>query len=215
MSNVDHPKHYNNHPSDVECIAVIGSPEFCCDIAVKYLWRREDKHEDPKEDFEKAHWYVRHALKLVNKRNLKLANARKTLEPKVNYDAEFWGQYFGDMGPLIRIALTYSPKDAAHSELSPTELDSLISPEDEFLADVLKIHPHILFRLKSASLDYDTWYGTEVLGALKFYAFEPDRRIAEAVWLLFSCHESRGVPLHALLTRALELLDELIMEVAV
>ncbi len=63
--NVNHPKHYNSHPSGVECIDIIR--HYCYDIgaAIKYLWRAGLKTEEGMtdrdkeiEDLRKAIWYI-------------------------------------------------------------------------------------------------------------------------------------------------------------
>lgn len=63
--NVNHPKHYNQHPAGIECIDIIR--HYTCDIAnaIKYLWRAGLKPEMGKEDAEKeiedlkkALWYI-------------------------------------------------------------------------------------------------------------------------------------------------------------
>lgn len=62
---VNHPAHYNRHPSGVECIEVIR--HYACDIAnaMKYLWRAGLKgeadmtgREKEIEDCKKAIWYL-------------------------------------------------------------------------------------------------------------------------------------------------------------
>ena len=55
---VDHPKHYNSHPSGVECITVTEHMNFNLGNAVKYIWRVGLKSEDPVTDLEKARWYI-------------------------------------------------------------------------------------------------------------------------------------------------------------
>lgn len=55
---VDHPAHYNQHPSGVECIDVVETMTFNVGNAVKYLWRAGLKSEDAVTDLEKALWYV-------------------------------------------------------------------------------------------------------------------------------------------------------------
>lgn len=35
---VNHPKHYNAHPSGIECIAVVEHMNFCLGNAIKYIW---------------------------------------------------------------------------------------------------------------------------------------------------------------------------------
>lgn len=54
---VDHPKHYNVHPSGVECIDVIEHMSLNVGNAVKYLWRADEKGA-PIQDLEKARWYI-------------------------------------------------------------------------------------------------------------------------------------------------------------
>ena len=36
---VNHPKHYTNHPSGIECIEITQHHDFCIGNAIKYLWR--------------------------------------------------------------------------------------------------------------------------------------------------------------------------------
>lgn len=55
--NVNHPKHYNAHPSGVECITVVEHMNFCLGNAVKYIWRADEKQNDL-EDLRKAQWYI-------------------------------------------------------------------------------------------------------------------------------------------------------------
>lgn len=54
---VHHPRHYNVHPSGVECIDVVEWLGFNRGNAVKYLWRKDDKGKHT-EDTQKALWYT-------------------------------------------------------------------------------------------------------------------------------------------------------------
>lgn len=54
---INHPKHYNGHPSGVECIDVVEHMSFNVGNAIKYLWRADLKGA-PLEDLKKARWYV-------------------------------------------------------------------------------------------------------------------------------------------------------------
>jgi hypothetical protein len=54
---VNHPPHYTQHPSGVECITVTEHMNFCCGNAVKYIWRAGEKG-DAVEDLRKAVWYL-------------------------------------------------------------------------------------------------------------------------------------------------------------
>ena len=54
---VNHPKHYTEHPSGVECIEITEHMNFCVGNAIKYLWRAGLKGEQV-EDLRKARWYI-------------------------------------------------------------------------------------------------------------------------------------------------------------
>lgn len=55
---VNNPKHYNSHPSGIECIAVVEHMNFNVGDAVKYLWRAGLKSPGAVEDLKKAAWYI-------------------------------------------------------------------------------------------------------------------------------------------------------------
>ena len=54
---VCHPKHYNEHPSGVECIDIVEHMSFNLGNAIKYIWRAPYKGRMV-EDLEKAIWYL-------------------------------------------------------------------------------------------------------------------------------------------------------------
>ena len=57
--NVNHPKHYTEHPSGVECITVAEHMGFNIGNAIKYLWRAGRKDATPTDDdLRKAVWYI-------------------------------------------------------------------------------------------------------------------------------------------------------------
>lgn len=59
QSSVNHPKHYNEHPSGIECIEIVRHENFNCGSAIKYVWRRAKKDPEKEiEDLEKAVWYL-------------------------------------------------------------------------------------------------------------------------------------------------------------
>ena len=67
---VDHPMHYNQHPSGIECIEIARHYCFSIGNAIKYLWRAGLKQEVGKsdvtkeiEDLEKAKWYIDDRIK--------------------------------------------------------------------------------------------------------------------------------------------------------
>ena len=56
---VDHPDHYNSHPSGIEAIEVVRHYNFNVGNALKYLWRAGLKDENTEvEDLRKAIWYI-------------------------------------------------------------------------------------------------------------------------------------------------------------
>lgn len=54
---VNHPKHYTDHPSGIECIQITEHMGFNLGNAVKYIWRCDLK-KDAIEDLKKAVWYI-------------------------------------------------------------------------------------------------------------------------------------------------------------
>jgi len=53
---VNHPPHYNLHPSGIECIEIVRLLPFNVGNAVKYVWRTD--HRNGVQDLEKALWYL-------------------------------------------------------------------------------------------------------------------------------------------------------------
>lgn len=65
--NVNHPRHYNSHPSGVECITITEHMNFNLGNALKYIWRADLKSDDPVIDLEKAAWYVNREIARIRK----------------------------------------------------------------------------------------------------------------------------------------------------
>ena len=60
---VDHPAHYNQHPSGVECIDIVRWMGFNLGNVVKYLWRDGLKDTEVElQDLEKAAWYLNNEI---------------------------------------------------------------------------------------------------------------------------------------------------------
>lgn len=77
MSNVDHPNHYNQI-SGIECIDVVEHFNFNLGNAIKYIWRSGLKSNNPKEDLQKAIWYLQRELKRIDdKSETKTGEERK------------------------------------------------------------------------------------------------------------------------------------------
>jgi len=55
--NVQHPKHYNSHPSGIECKDITKWMGFCLGNVIKYVWRADLK-DNAIEDLEKAREYL-------------------------------------------------------------------------------------------------------------------------------------------------------------
>ena len=67
---INHPTHYCNHPSGVECITITRHHDFNTGNAIKYLWRcglKIEKGKTAKEmeikDLKKAVWYINDRIK--------------------------------------------------------------------------------------------------------------------------------------------------------
>lgn len=70
---VNNPKHYNSHPSGIECIEITEHMNFCVGNAIKYLWRAglksdADLNQISKtiEDLEKAIFYIEREISRIS-----------------------------------------------------------------------------------------------------------------------------------------------------
>lgn len=61
MKEVDHPEHYTDHPSGVECIDITEHMSFNLGNAIKYIWR-SDLKSNTLQDLEKAIWYIKREI---------------------------------------------------------------------------------------------------------------------------------------------------------
>ncbi len=78
---VNHPKHYNSHPSGIECIDVVEHLPFNVGNAIKYLWRADHKGAQI-DDLKKARWYIDREIARLSKPLQEAANraeAEKTV----------------------------------------------------------------------------------------------------------------------------------------
>jgi len=60
---VNHPDHYNQHPSGVECITIAEHYNFNLGNVIKYVWRAGLKGDSIK-DLEKAEFYLKREINL-------------------------------------------------------------------------------------------------------------------------------------------------------
>lgn len=63
---VNHPDHYNSHPSGIECIDVVEHMPFNIGNAIKYLWRADHKGSKM-QDLDKAIWYLNREKERLSK----------------------------------------------------------------------------------------------------------------------------------------------------
>ena len=66
VDNVNHPAHYNSHPSGIECIEIARHHNFNIGNAIKYLWRAGLKSEKGMEDADKQVEDLRKAIFYIN-----------------------------------------------------------------------------------------------------------------------------------------------------
>ena len=83
---VNHPPHYTEHPSGIECIQVTEHMNFCLGNAIKYIWRAGAKG-NPIEDLEKARWYIDRELRRLE--NGQIEEGRQG-EDMVVHDGDRW-----------------------------------------------------------------------------------------------------------------------------
>lgn len=74
---VNHPVHYNRHPSGIECIQITEHMGFNLGNAVKYIWRADLK-ADAIEDLKKARWYIDRELQKRETPNVSLRSLAET-----------------------------------------------------------------------------------------------------------------------------------------
>ena len=54
---INHPPHYTEHPSKIECIEITRHLDFNRGCAIKYLWRC-GKKDSVNQELKKAIWYL-------------------------------------------------------------------------------------------------------------------------------------------------------------
>ncbi len=64
---VNHPSHYNQHPSGVECVDIAEEFDFNLGNVLKYVWRAGLKYSDPLTDLMKAKFYLEREIQRIKK----------------------------------------------------------------------------------------------------------------------------------------------------
>lgn len=78
---INHPKHYTQHPSGVECIDVIEHMTFNIGAAVKYLWRQGLKEGNSSvQDLKKAVWYINREIDRIESENVKTPSVDRVVQ---------------------------------------------------------------------------------------------------------------------------------------
>ena len=80
MNNINHPLHYNSHPSGIECIEVARYMSFNLGNVLKYILRHGKKRSETNpdelsnaiEDLEKDAWYIKNEIELLTEEREKL-----------------------------------------------------------------------------------------------------------------------------------------------
>ena len=78
VDNVNHPAHYNSHPSGIECIEIARHHNFNIGNAIKYLWRAGLKSEKGMEDADKQVEDLRKAIFYINDEIERIKSQRMT-----------------------------------------------------------------------------------------------------------------------------------------
>ena len=65
--NVNHPAHYTQHPSGVECIEIAEWMSYNIGNVFKYCWRGGLKTPDVLEDLRNAAWYLDREIERLEK----------------------------------------------------------------------------------------------------------------------------------------------------
>lgn len=77
---VNHPIHYNSHPSGVEAIDICEMTSFNIGNAIKYVMRADHKNSKL-QDLEKALWYIKREM--MNKTILDFSNNTSNIDKRI------------------------------------------------------------------------------------------------------------------------------------
>jgi hypothetical protein len=106
---VNHPTHYNSHPSGVECIDVIERWDFCTGNAFKYLFRAELKGAH-RTDLHKAAFYIGRAFQAAHAGELLALFPTRLSSGHSEGLTRFWAE------PILRHSLVWKVVEAEPQE---------------------------------------------------------------------------------------------------
>ena len=95
---VNHPPHYTQHPSGVECIQITEHMSFNLGNALKYIWRCDLK-ADAIKDLEKAIWYIEREIAKRTAREG--AGHDETVSFVAPYEGDFEEAYWDERMDII------------------------------------------------------------------------------------------------------------------
>ena len=95
VEKVDHPEHYNSGVYEVINIIEHYDLGFHLGNVLKYILRADKKHDTPKEDIEKAIWYLNRYLETLEKETLNDDESIK--ECSVNTEENCYYAYSNDV----------------------------------------------------------------------------------------------------------------------
>lgn len=113
---VDHPVHYNEHPSGVECIDIVEHMNFCLGNAVKYIWRASLKGKQL-EDLKKAQFYINREIERLENEVLKEIAEDATKEMRARDEVDSIIEKLDDREKVIRDIGEALSKDSIREEL--------------------------------------------------------------------------------------------------
>ena len=93
---VNHPKHYTDHPTGIECIDIVEHMPFNRGAAIKYIWRAGKKH-DIVEDLKKAKWFIeREIARVENQESGRKVQCAPWRQPPGSFEVLEAGRTIGD-----------------------------------------------------------------------------------------------------------------------
>jgi len=113
---VNHPSHYNAHPSGVECIDVVEHMGFNLGNAIKYIWRADEKGS-ALEDLRKAAWYVDRELQRRQAKHCATCDGRGWVE----VGAAEWNQDTRSFDADADACPSCTPLDMTTDTITPPE----------------------------------------------------------------------------------------------
>jgi len=117
---VNHPTHYNVHPSGIECIQITEHMNFCLGSAIKYLWRAGLKSGNTAQDLEKAVWYINRELNRLDDKELVKVVSERLSQEKPDNDIASWVEFVNQIDVTERDDNELTTWEEYKKEIWPT-----------------------------------------------------------------------------------------------